>query len=90
MGFVDGARTAGPEDLVACQAVLAKLHARGIKHGDINKHNFLVGKECVVMIDFETAKWCDTKEEPEAEYSRLKESLRDESRRGGVGDVFRA
>ncbi|KAI1109136.1 hypothetical protein F5Y14DRAFT_43272 [Nemania sp. NC0429] len=83
---IGGARTAGPEDLKACQAALARLHSLGIKHGDINKHNFLVrdGGGEAVLIDFETARRCDNMAELEAEYQRLEASLRDPSFRGGV------
>lgn len=87
MGFVmeciDGARTAGPEDLAACQSTLARLHALGIKHGDINKHNFLVKDGNAVLVDFETAQRCSVKEELEAEYRCLEQSLEDPSYRGG-------
>lgn len=38
--YIGNARAAGPGDLAACQGVLKKLHALGVKHGDINKHNF--------------------------------------------------
>lgn len=85
MEFVDGARTAEPGDLAACQSILARLHALGIKHGDINKHNFLVKNGTVVLVDFETAQKCSVKEELESEYRRLEQSLKDPSRKGGVG-----
>ncbi|XXG93890.1 hypothetical protein Hte_000139 [Hypoxylon texense] len=52
---IDGARTAGPEDLEACQGILARLHSLGIGHGDINKHNFLVRNGEALLIDFEAA-----------------------------------
>lgn len=83
--FVEGSRTAGQEDLAVCQRILSKLHGLGLRHGDINKHNFLVGNESVLMIDFETTKECDAKEELEEEYSKLGESLEDPSYRGGIG-----
>ena len=38
-------RHATPEDLSLCQHTLAKLHKLGIKHGDTNKHNFLIRME---------------------------------------------
>jgi len=85
MEHIDGARTAGPGDLAACQGILAKLHSLGIKHGDINRHNFLVRDEKVVLIDFETAGRFSDREELESEYRFLEHSLRDPSRRGGVG-----
>ena len=85
MDLVEGVRTAGQEDLAVCQGILSKLRRLGLRHGDINKHNFLVGNESVVMIDFETTKECNVKEELEEEYSRLEESLMDPSYRGGIG-----
>lgn len=39
----------------------------------------------MVLVDFETAQRCSVKEELEAEYRRLEQSLKDASRRGGVG-----
>ena len=38
--WVPGARAAGPGDLEGCKKTLGRLHGLGIKHGDINKHNF--------------------------------------------------
>ncbi|KAI1175432.1 hypothetical protein F4777DRAFT_578927 [Nemania sp. FL0916] len=84
---IDGARTAELEDLEACQAALTRLHSLGIKHGDINKHNFLVRDGKAVLVDFETARNDGDKGELEAEYRRLEESLRDPSYRGGVGII---
>jgi len=85
MENIDDARTAEPSDLAACQGVLMKLHSLGIKHGDINKHNFLVRNEKVVLVDFETAQKSSEREELESEYRLLEHSLSDPSRRGGVG-----
>ncbi|TGJ80956.1 hypothetical protein E0Z10_g7808 [Xylaria hypoxylon] len=85
MENIDGARTAEPRDLAACQRILAKLHALGIKHGDINKHNFLIKNGEAVLIDFETAQKCSEKAELESEYKHLELLLKDPSRRGGVG-----
>ncbi|KAI0536709.1 hypothetical protein GGR58DRAFT_378695 [Xylaria digitata] len=82
---IGDARTAGPEDLKACQAALARLHSLGIKHGDINKHNFLVRDGKAVLVDFETARKSGDRGELETEYQRSEESLRDPSCRGGVG-----
>lgn len=42
MNKVKDARHAGPQDLELCQTVLSELHGLGIKHGDVNKHNFLI------------------------------------------------
>ncbi|KAI1423889.1 hypothetical protein F5Y12DRAFT_797930 [Xylaria sp. FL1777] len=67
MENIDGARTAEPQDLATYQRILAKLHALGIKHGDINKHNFLIRNGEAVLIDFETAQKCSEKAELELE-----------------------
>lgn len=83
--YVDNARAAGPGDLAACQSVLKKLHSLGIKHGDINKHNFLVQHDGrVVLLDFETAKKDASIDELEAEYQQLTKSLQDPSLRGAI------
>lgn len=84
MEYIDDARSAQTGDLAACQAVLAKLHSQGIKHGDINKYNFLVREGKAVLVDFETAQRCSEKKELEAEYEHLELSLGDSSRRGGT------
>ncbi|KAG6046285.1 hypothetical protein E4U39_001491 [Claviceps sp. Clav50 group G5] len=55
--WVGGARSAEPRDLDDCKKALARLHQLGIKHGDINKYNFLVREgHDVVLIDFEMSK----------------------------------
>ena len=82
--YIDDARTAEAGDLAVCQNALAKLHSLGIKHGDINRFNFLVREGEAVLVDFETARRCAEKRELEAEYERLEQSLRDSSRRGGT------
>jgi hypothetical protein len=82
--WVPDARTAGPGDLESCRKALGRLHELGIKHGDINKHNFLVrdGHD-VVLVDFETAEKCSS-QELEDEMNALEENLEDTSFRGGV------
>ena len=82
--WVQDARAAGPGDLENCRKALGRLHALGIKLGDINKHNFLVREgHDVVLIDFETARKCSL-QELEGEMNALQESLADPSFRGGV------
>ncbi|KAL8790089.1 MAG: hypothetical protein Q9213_000791 [Squamulea squamosa] len=46
---------AGIEDLARCEDVVRKLHSLDILHGDLNRHNFLVSADQVVLIDFETS-----------------------------------
>ncbi len=83
--WIESARHAGPEDLEGCRLALGKLHALGIKMGDINKYNFLVrdGHE-VVLVDFETAKRDCSAEEFEVDMSALQTHLEDTSFLGGV------
>lgn len=85
---VQGARTAGPGDAEGCKKALGRLHELGIKHGDINKHNFLVREgHDAVLVDFETAKHNCSLEELQGEMSALKSKLEDPSFRGGVGPI---
>ena len=72
----------------SCRKALERLHDLGIKHGDINKHNFLVREgHDVVLIDFETAKKC-SRQELEDEMIVLEENLNDPSFRGGVERIY--
>ncbi|WPG97947.1 Hypothetical protein R9X50_00073000 [Acrodontium crateriforme] len=80
--YLDDARPARFEDLLNCQRVLANLHAHGIRHGDINKYNFLVQKEKVTLIDFDSARLCSNQSELDAEYQSLERSLLDCSLKG--------
>ncbi|KAG8627883.1 hypothetical protein KVT40_003756 [Elsinoe batatas] len=80
---IEGTRHAGLKDLAACRQVLARLHALGIKKGDINRHNFLVRKGQAFMIDFDGAEKCDDPEVLEAEMEALEAELQDVSGRGG-------
>jgi predicted Ser/Thr protein kinase len=78
-------RHATPDDLGACRSALKKLHALGIKHGDVNKHNFLVRNQDgrAIIIDFDCASRVDDADELEHELSHLKAQLSDTSGRGG-------
>lgn len=76
-------RHATPEDLSLCQLTLSKLHKLGIKHGDINKHNFLIHDGKATLIDFDNStRYNDTKT-LDQEFRALQEELRDTSGRGG-------
>lgn len=83
--YLEGASSAGPEDLAACQRSLTKLHSLGIKHGDINKHNFLMREGEAILVDFESAERSQEREELALEIQRLEQSLSDPSTKGGVG-----
>ncbi|KAF3068177.1 hypothetical protein CFAM422_008014 [Trichoderma lentiforme] len=80
--YVDGARFADIGDLAACQEILSRLHSLGIKHGDINKYNFLIREGKAMLVDFEASQRCNEKQELEAEYEQLEASLSDTSTRG--------
>ena len=84
MEKVTDARRADPQDIGACQTALAKLHSLGIKHGDVNRHNFLVRDGEVILIDFDFARKCEDKNELEQEMESLPEQLSDTSGRGGM------
>ncbi|KAG6259195.1 hypothetical protein E4U24_007294 [Claviceps purpurea] len=83
--WLGGARSAEPRDLEDCRKALARLHQLGIKHGDINKHNFLVreGHE-VVLIDFEVSKLDCSRLELEDEMNALKNWLESTDPQGGT------
>lgn len=77
-------RHATPEDLPLCQQALSKLHQIGIKHGDINKHNFLVHDGKTTLIDFDVATRCNDTKTLTEEFERLQQELEDVSGRGGM------
>ncbi|KKP01150.1 hypothetical protein THAR02_06748 [Trichoderma harzianum] len=53
-----------------------------IKHGDINKYNFLIREGKAMLVDFEASQRCNEKQELEAEYEQFEASLSDTSTRG--------
>ncbi|KAH6888138.1 hypothetical protein B0T10DRAFT_489610 [Thelonectria olida] len=75
MEMIEGSRTAEAWDLAVCRGALARLHSLRIKHGDINKHNFLVVGGHAVIIDFETTRRCSNKEELREEMQHLERIL---------------
>ncbi|KAL7926376.1 alpha-galactosidase A precursor [Trichoderma austrokoningii] len=74
---------AAPEDLPLCRQALSKLHQIGIKHGDTNKHNFLIQEGKVTLIDFDNASRAASAEELETELHGLRDQLGDMSGKGG-------
>ncbi|KAI0007291.1 alpha-galactosidase A precursor [Xylariaceae sp. FL0662B] len=84
MARVANCRHATPEDLPLCRPVLSKLHKLGIKHGDTNKHNFLIHDGKATLIDFDIASRPASDDELEAELHKLPDQLRDTSGRGGT------
>lgn len=83
-GLESGFCHAQEGDLPLCQSSLERLHALGIRHGDINTYNFLVHGGRVTMIDFEAASRPASTEELEQEMQRLLDQRHDTSGRGGV------
>ncbi|KAG6298723.1 hypothetical protein E4U09_000592 [Claviceps aff. purpurea] len=82
--WLGGARSAEPRDLDDCKKALARLHQLGIKHGDINKYNFLVRKgHEVALIDFEVSRLDCSHDELEEEMNALKDRLESTDPRGG-------
>lgn len=84
---IEGA-TANFEDVDACRTALEQLHSAGIKHGDINKHNFLVKDGKATIVDFESAEKVGSAEHGDEdrlrlEFEGLEASLQDQSHRGG-------
>ncbi|GIK06763.1 hypothetical protein Aspvir_002414 [Aspergillus viridinutans] len=85
MERVPAERHAGPEDLKACQETLSRLHGLGIRHGDINRFNFLICQSKAILIDFDTAQKCDNRDSLSEEWEDLPRRLNDPSNRGGGG-----
>ncbi len=84
MEWITDAQHAALEDLPLCQQTLARLHQLGLKHGDINKHNFLICEGRAILIDFDCCEPCEDEEFLEKESSELEKELRDTSGRGGM------
>ena len=80
---VEDFRHAGLEDMELCRKALRKLHSLGIKHGDTNKHNFLVQDGEATLVDFDHAGRGVGKDKLEEEMGGLEEQLGDMSGRGG-------
>lgn len=52
--WIQGTRAVESKDIDGCKKALSRLHELSIKHGDVNRLNFLVRNENeVVLIDFE-------------------------------------
>ncbi|CAI7605418.1 unnamed protein product [Penicillium glandicola] len=85
MERISNARHAGPLDLDICQQTLTKLHGLGIKHGDVNRFNFLIRASKAILIDFDTARKCDDSRLLTEELCNLQEALESSSNKGGGG-----
>jgi tRNA A-37 threonylcarbamoyl transferase component Bud32 len=76
-------RHARPDNLALCHRALSKLHRLSIKHGDINKHKFLIHDDQATLIDFDCSLQCDNVTVLEEEFRGLEKELSDTSGRGG-------
>lgn len=76
-------RHATSDDLSLCQLTLSKLHQLGIKHGDINKHNFLVHNGKATLIDFDNSTRDNDANALDREFRAIQEELQDTSGKGG-------
>ena len=70
ISHVTDGRHASPEDYPLCHFALSRLHNLGIKHGDINKHNFLIHDGKATLIDFDNSSRPAGSDELEAELSQ--------------------
>lgn len=87
MGFIleklDDQKPASLDNLKACEIALARFHKFGL-HGDVNRHNFLVGKDGkVTLLDFEHFREDATADLRAKEMQSLQSELTDDSGRGG-------
>jgi predicted Ser/Thr protein kinase len=87
MERIPAERHAGPRDLEACRGTLSRLHELGIRHGDINRFNFLICESRAVLIDFDTAQKCESQDSLLEEFESLSQRLNDLSNRGGGGVI---
>ncbi|KAH7141979.1 alpha-galactosidase A precursor [Dactylonectria macrodidyma] len=87
IGFViariDNFRHATLDDLPLCLQALSTLHELGVRHGDTNKHNFLIHKGRVTLIDFDNASRTASPHELELELRDLGDKLLDSTGKGG-------
>lgn len=69
-------RSAGVEDLERCAALVKRVHALGMIHGDLNRYNFVVddSEGRVMLLDWEHAEPVDLAKEEER--ARAEEELR--------------
>ncbi|KAH7355974.1 alpha-galactosidase A precursor [Pyrenochaeta sp. MPI-SDFR-AT-0127] len=88
MSKIEEARHATLDDLDICRQALRRLHTLGIKHGDTNKHNFLIHPHGVTMIDLDFAEQNATEAELNEELYGLEQQLADTSGKGGVIELI--
>lgn len=80
--WVEG-ESAGIGDLAGCEAVVRRMHALDMVHGDVNRYNFIVdrGSNHIRVIDFEHVENFD-EEKARKELESLEGELREETGRG--------
>ncbi|KAE8355913.1 hypothetical protein BDV28DRAFT_145711 [Aspergillus coremiiformis] len=84
-------RAANIEDLSACMSVLQHLHNIGIRHGDVNRYNFIIHNDTARLIDFERSQTvCGDPASLEAEMESLKDQLNECTGRGGGFQFIKA
>ncbi|KAF1845757.1 uncharacterized protein K460DRAFT_282437 [Cucurbitaria berberidis CBS 394.84] len=88
MSKIENARHATLDDINICRQALRRLHTLGIKHGDTNKHNFLIHPHGVTLIDFDFADQNATGAELNKELHGLGQEFADTTGKGGVGDLI--
>ncbi|OJJ98532.1 hypothetical protein ASPACDRAFT_62033 [Aspergillus aculeatus ATCC 16872] len=84
MERIPDARHAGPADIGLCRQALSQLHALGLRHGDTNRHNFLISNGKAILIDFEATHKCDNEDLLRLEMDGLSICLADTSGLGGI------
>lgn len=87
MGFIieklEHRQHASLDHLKACEMALGEFHKFGL-HGDVNRHNFLVGQDGeVTLLDFERFEEGATADSKAKEMQTLGAEFMDESGRGG-------
>ncbi|KAI9703536.1 MAG: hypothetical protein M1820_005840 [Bogoriella megaspora] len=75
-------RSASTKDLHKCEAILQELHKLGIRHGDVNRYNFLTKEDGAMLLDFENSQENADEESMREELRSLQADLSDESGRG--------
>ena len=79
-------RSAHIDDLETCQNLVRKVHALGILHGDLNRHNFVISKSGAKILDFEHATLGDGSllaTEMDTEFVQLVKNLQEDT---GLGE----
>lgn len=85
MERITDARHATIEDTETCRTALSRLHDLGIRHGDVNRFNFLIRNSQAILMDFDTTRKCEDRDLLLQEFESLTASFEDLSARGGGG-----